>query len=137
MLATHLGLPAIWWYADVDLSGAAEGASFADDGPIFEVWHAPIGRDCSSDDLKQALSHVAGAATYLGFELEDHLESLVLNRLAEIGAITSYRLFAETGHAALIDLRQPPTGSILLPGEKRDPRQRPAGCVTIKRAHRW
>jgi hypothetical protein len=137
LLATRLGLPAVWWYAGVDLSDASEGASFADGGPIFEIWQAAPGPDCSPDDLPQALSHVNGATLYLGFELEGHFEDLALNRLAELGAVTSYRRVAERGHTAVIDLRQAPTGRMLRPGLRTGDLSRPEGCVTIKRAHRW
>jgi hypothetical protein len=138
MLATHLGLPAVWWFGGVNLSASADGASLADGGPIFEVWHAAPGPECSPGALAAALAGVHGATAYLGFELENHFEELLLNRLAELGAVTTYRRFAETGHAAVIDLRQSPTGRILLPGMRTTAALvRPEGCVTIKRAHRW
>jgi hypothetical protein len=138
MLATHLGLPAVWWYGGVDLSDVAEGSSFADGGPIFEINQAGPGGNCRPDDLRNALEGVGGAAVYLGFELGDHLENVALNRLAELGAVTTYRLFAQSGHTAVFDLRRPPTGTIVLPGLRgADPLLRPAGCITIKRAHRW
>ena len=138
MLTTHLALPAVWWYGNVNLSEAGEGASFQDGGPIFEIWHDSPGPACAPDGLKQALSHVSGVTLYLGFATPDRFEDLVLNRLAELGAVTTYRRFAESGHAAVIDLRQAPTGRILLPRtQTADPLVRPPGCITIKRAHRW
>jgi hypothetical protein len=137
MLTTHLGLPAVWWYGNVNLSDSKEGASFADGGPIFEIWAAAPGPACAPDDLRSALADVNGVTLYLGFEVPDHLEALALNRLAELGAVTVYRRFVQSSHTAVIDLRQPPTGKILLPGLQSDPSLRPEGCVTIKRAHRW
>ena len=41
MLVTHLGLPAVWWYAGVDLSEANEGASLPDGGPILKCGTRP------------------------------------------------------------------------------------------------
>jgi len=136
MLTTHMGLPAVWWYGGVDLSKTDEGTSFPDGGPIFEIWRAPPGPACDPNDLRRELSHVNGATLFLGFELPDHLEDLALNRLAELGAVTAYRRFAENSHTAVVDLRQTPTGRILLPG-LQTPDVRPQGCITIKRAHRW
>jgi hypothetical protein len=138
MLTTHLGLPAVWWYGNVNLSDSSEGASFTDGGPIFEIWPGTPGPLCGPNDLGQALAHVNGVTVYLGFELPDHLEDLALNRLAELGAVTAYHRFAESSHTAVIDLRQAPTGRILLPRlQTADPLVRPPGCITIKRAHRW
>jgi hypothetical protein len=138
MLTTHLGLPAVWFYGGVDLSKSDEGASFADGGPIFEIWRDIPGPACAPDGLRRALGGVTGVTLYLGFAAPDRFEDLILNRLAELGAVTAYRRFAETSHTAVVDLRQAPTGRILLPHlQTADPLARPQGCVTIKRAHRW
>ena len=138
MLTTHLGLPAVWWYGNVRLSDPGEGASFADGGPIFEIWNAAPGPDCAPDGLRQALSHVDGVTLYLGFGEPNQLEDLVLDRLGELGEVTMYRRFAEASHAAVVDLRRAPGGRVMVPRfQMADPLVRPPGCITIKQAHRW
>jgi hypothetical protein len=139
MLTTHLGLPAVWWYGNVNLADSNEGASLQDGGPIFEIWRAAPGPACAPDDLRNALNHVNGATLYLGFEPPpEHFDDLAMDRLAELGAVTAYRRFAESSHTAVIDLRQAPTGRILVPRlQTADPLVRPQGCIAITRAHRW
>jgi len=138
MLVTHLGLPAVWWYGNVDLSNENEGASLPDGGAIFEVWHEPSSRDCGPDVLRRAVWPATGATVYLGFELRDHIEDLLLSRLAELGVVTTYQRFAEDGRTAVVDFRQPPMGKLLLPGrELGHPLVRPPGCLTVTRASRW
>jgi hypothetical protein len=137
MLTTHLGLPAVWWYARVDLAHGSQGASLPDGGPIFEIARAAAGPDCSPADLRQALSPVRGATMYVGFEMQEHVE-LLLTRLAELGVVSMYRRFAESGHAAVIDLRKPPRGTFRAPGVRSGPAETGRdGCITIHRAHRW
>ena len=102
------------------------------------MWHATNGEECRPDDLTNALRGLGGATMYLGFELPDRFEDLVLNRLGELGAVGTYRRFAESGHAAVIDLREAPVGRILVPRfQTADPAVRPQGCITVKRARRW
>ena len=135
LLATHLTMPAVWWYARVSLSTSA--SSFPDGGSLLEVWESSNSVDCPLDDLRAALDGSSGAAIYLGFDMPEGFEVLSLNRLSELGAVTTYRRF-ETGHAAVVDLRLPPTGRFLVPGRRTaDPDVRPPGCVAIHGAGRW
>src|SRR5262249_39400861 len=104
ILTTHLGLPAIWWYGGVNLSDAPAGASLPDGGPIFEVSQEMSDEVCRSDDLKTALAASNHASIYLGFEPGNRFELLALNRLAELGTITTYHPIATHGYTAVVDL---------------------------------
>ncbi len=84
------------------------------------------------------MSPATGATVYLGFELGDRIEDLLLARLAESGAVTAYQRVAEDGRTAVVDLSQSPTGKLLLPGrEIGGELTRPSGCLTVQRARRW
>jgi hypothetical protein len=136
ILTTHLTLPAIWWYGDAALS--TSGAYLPDGGQLFEISQESKDVDCPTDRLRAALAGVGRAAIYLGFDMPDGFDDLSLNRLSELGALTTYRRFGDAGHAALVDLRLPPSGRFVVPRQiPADPDVRPAGCVGIKVAERW
>jgi hypothetical protein len=135
VLAMHLTLPAVWWYGHVPLSNS--GSSMPDGGRLFEVTPSSRGSDCSPDDLRAALGEVGGAAFYLGFDVVEGFDALLLNRLSELGALTVYKRFG-TGHTAVIDFRLPPSGRVLLPGRQPTAANaRARDCVAIHAAERW
>jgi hypothetical protein len=140
LVAMHLTLPAVWWYGPVSLSASGgtpespSGSRLPDDGPLFEVRPSTEPGDCENDGLRTALKERRGAAAYLGFDTIDGFEDLLLNRLSELGRVTTYKKVV-TGHAAVVDLTQPAAGSFLVPGHP--PTGRPAGCVVVRRAERW
>jgi hypothetical protein len=135
LMAMPLTMPAVWWYGRVPLS--TSGASLPDDGRLFEVSDASAAGDCSLDSLRAALEGNAGVAVYVGFDQNEAFTALLLERLSELGVVTSYRRF-ETGHAAVVDLRLPPAGHFIVPGTRpAGGEARPRGCVAIRRAARW
>jgi hypothetical protein len=82
-------------------------------------------------------------ALYLGFgsNIPKGFQELVLDRLSELGEMTTYRDIAEEGRAAIFDLTLPPKSwTLIVPtaeGHILQPPARPQGCVRVRRAERW
>jgi hypothetical protein len=142
-LATmHLGLPAVWWYAGVNVGAPNLGRTFENDGgPILEI-ERRWGPDCARENVTAALAGRSRVAVYLGFESRsvDGLQELVLDSLSELGRLTVYRGVAEEGVVAVFDLRQPPKPWLVMItpfGQTPKPVPRPTGCVGFFPAVRW
>jgi hypothetical protein len=137
-LTTHLGLPAVWWYAPVSVAD--------DSAPILEVSFARGSQECSAPGQKNEISPafvgVRRALVYLGFASQNPpgLQELVLDKLSELGRLTSYRYVGD-GMAAVFDFTLPPeswTAILSTPGGPSTiPIVRPRGCLGISHAARW
>jgi hypothetical protein len=135
LLAMHLTLPAVWWYGHVPLSNW--GGVLPDGGRLFEVEPASTGPDCLHDQLGQALRGIGGVGFYMGFDQRPDFNTLLLNRLGELGALTAYKAF-DSGQTALFDLSLAPSGKLLPPGYRPiTPSAGMPDCVAIHDARRW
>src|SRR2546423_1771734 len=137
------GLPAIWWYAGVNVAPPNLGRTYEQDGAvILEVRHRLWGRDCRAPELTAALEGKTRVAIYLGFDsrITAGFQELVLDMLSARGSMTAYRIVAE-GIAAVFDLRQPPKSwTVVLTrpgGTALTDVPRAAGCVEFIPAARW
>jgi hypothetical protein len=144
LVTMRMGLPAVWWYAGVNVAPPNFGRAYELDGsPILEVHHRWPGPECKSDDLTRALEGKTRVALYLGFDsrFTPGFQELVLDSLSVRGRMIAYRTIAEQGIAAVFDLRQPPrpwTVVLTSPGGtalREVPRT--AGCVGFFPAARW
>jgi hypothetical protein len=135
LMATHLGLPAVWWYAGISPENPRPD--------ILEARHEQVDAVCRSHELNTALAGAPRVAVYLGFDsgTPAGLQEMLLDSLSDLGTMTTYRGIAEEGRAAIFDLRLPPkpwavmattpTGNSLKTGV------RPPGCVGVRTASRW
>lgn len=144
LVTMRMGLPAVWWYAGVNVAAPNLGRAYEQDGAsILELQHRWPGPDCRAGNLTAALDGKPRVAIYLGFDsrFTPGFQELVLDTLSTRGRMIAYRTIAEEGIAAVFDLRQPPRPwSVVLtrPGGTalRDV-PRAAGCVGFFPATRW
>lgn len=148
LIATHFGLPAVWWYGRIDISDAnAAGGRYAGDGaPIFELTHAwPDSQTCQriqgQTQPQRALAGTRRAAIFLGFDsnIPAGLQELTLNTFSEFSRLVSFRLIANEGAVAIFDLESPPEPDALATRAtwRRDVSPALDGCVSLRPARRW
>lgn len=135
LMATRLGLPAVWWYA---------GISPASPGPdVLEAWHEQRDAVCRLNEFKTTLAGARRVAVYLGFDsgTPTGFQELLLDSLSEVGTMTTSRGIAEDGRAAIFDLRLPPkpwaVTSTRRTGHLLSTVVRPPESVGIRTASRW
>ena len=138
LLVNRLSLPALWWYAGVDISEQHRGQTVtADGGRILElrhVWFASEGcqRRARLRMLSEALAGASRAAVYMGFgsDVPEGFQLLVLDDLGRLGLRVFFSRVSAGGVAAIYDLRQPPEAPL---------NNAPAvpGCVGLRAAQRW
>ena len=128
VIATRLGLPAIWWYGRVSIAGDGVREMHS----MYEVAHRPQGTGCG---LAAVLKDYRRALVYVGFpDMPTGFDELLFAELDRIGAISAYREDAELSRAAVVDLDVPgPDAPAFVERESR-----PAidGCVGLSRAVR-
>jgi hypothetical protein len=144
LMSTHMGLPAIWWYAGVNVAPPNLGRIYEPDGGIvLEARHRWPGPDCQAPDLRTALDGRPRVVLYLGFDSRtpEGFQELALDTLSELGTMVAYRRVAEEGIVAVFDLTKPPKpwsvvvtrpGGTLLKDVARA-----RGCVGFQPARRW
>ena len=138
ILATHMSLPGLWWYGDVNIDDQHRGQTVtADGGPILEirhVWFASEGchRTTRLRMLSDALAGASRAAVYLGFgsDVPEGLQQLVLDDLGQLGLRVFYSPVGQEGVAAIYDLKQPPETAPASASTVQ-------GCVGVRKAERW
>ena len=98
LITTHLSLPAVWWYGNVPLSDeAGAGGILREGGPVYEV---DFPADCRSRTVEDMLRNRRRVLLYLGFDVIDGLDRILLRNLSQLGDVTA--------HAAFGDLEEPP-----------------------------
>jgi hypothetical protein len=136
LVTTHLALPAVWWYGNIPLSDqGGAGSTLRDGSPIYEV---DITTECGSRELDDALRDRRRVLLYLGFDVIQDFDPILLRNLSQLGDMTANAAFGELGRAAVIDLRLPPSNRIMQ--LQRDSVLQNAaadGCVSVKTARRW
>jgi hypothetical protein len=145
LIATHLALPAIWWYGDISISNQSSAGSRQGDGsPILEAGYNPPGPDCRRNQLFDALGDRRRALVYFGFRFDDvpkGFDGLLLDSLAEVGDIRAFRNFAEVGRAAVIERHGTRAGGqrehVQADIDAAATKRRPGGCVGVQPASRW
>jgi hypothetical protein len=136
LVTTHLALPAVWWYGSVPLSDeGGAGSTMRDGSPIYEV---DFTTECGSRQLDDALRNRRRVLLYLGFDVIQDFDPILLQNLSQLGDMTASAAFGELGRAAVIDLRIPPSNRIMQ--LQRDSVMQNAatdGCVSVRTARRW
>ena len=137
LVTTHLGAPAVWWYAGVPISAPTLGASLSG-MPIFEVaYHAP-NPTCDTFGWASPLTSYRRALVYFGFRVDDvpkGFDELVLDQLRQLGSVTFFRQF-EQSLAAIVEL-PPPDRRALRAAAPVGPPVSLHGCLSMIPATRW
>ena len=139
LLTTKHGLPAVWWYGGIDISGADAGSALPGGGPVIELRHVWFGlegcrRRTQMRSLADALRGQSRAAVYLGFgsNVPEGFQQLVLDDLAKLGRRTAY-VGVGSAVAAIYDLRDRPDTPLM----GNSPASKLEGCVVARQAKRW
>jgi hypothetical protein len=134
LLATHLALPALWWYGHFPLADSAgAGSQTPARLPILEVRHEGDARACREDRLRTNLAGVRRALVYYGFRFDDvprGFDDALLQQLGRFGTVTDFRGFAGASRVAIVELHA--DSSSLASGSQAIP-----GCVDARPARRW
>ena len=142
IVTTRLGWPAVWWYGGISIASTdADGVVQHSAGiPLLEAGHA-TGSECDRDHLEDAQKTSRRVLVYLGFrDGPPGFDYLLLHSLDEQGAIQAFSHHSVLGRAAVIDLGDPSSADLTLPGvssqtvTERVPLD---GCVTLRPARRW
>jgi hypothetical protein len=133
VMTTNLGVPAIWWYGGIPVSGQAAGSTLPDGTPIFELALEPR-RECQPDHLRALLEGRRRALVYLGFP--DQPADVLFARIAELGVVSMERRFALLGHAAVVDVSAS-AGAREAAGPPQSDTAPSDGCVAGQLARRW
>jgi len=128
LIATRLGLPALWWYGRISIAGDGSEGTRA----MFEVAHRRQGTGCG---LAAALKDYPRVLVYVGFpDMPEGFDELLFAELDRAGATSAYREEAALSRAAVVDL------GALGPDDpafvNREPRPALGGCVGIRSAVR-
>jgi hypothetical protein len=141
VITTHLGWPAIWWYAGLAPPGGGEAwrGLPAETITMLEARYENAG-PCPSGQLQAMLSGHPRTLVYLGFPDEpDVLSEALLRALAAEGALTAFREFGELSRAAIVDLGSPgldvPYTTHRAGTARR--RARVDGCMDVRPARPW
>jgi hypothetical protein len=139
VLTTRLALPAVWWYADAQVSPPTLGGFLRDQGSILEVDHVEQGRGCHGDELRSALLTYRRALVYLGFRFDDvprGFDDFLLQELRRIGRVTESPRFPGVTRALVVDIvppRQESARATTVP----DSLTPTTGCISVRSARRW
>jgi hypothetical protein len=140
LITTHLGWPAIWWYAGIAPPGAeARHGLPAETVTMLEARYENVG-PCPSGQLQTRLGGHPRALVYLGFPDEPEvLSEALLRELTAGGALTAFREFGELSRAAIADLAAsspdvPYTTHRPGTGGRRAPLD---GCMDVRPARAW
>jgi len=136
LVTTHLALPAVWWYGNIPLSDEGGAGSVLSDGsPIFEVDST---MECSTRQLDDALKDRRRVLLYLGFDVIQDFDPILLQNLSQLGDMTANAAFGELGRAAVIDLRIPASNRIMqLQRDSVMQNAATGACVSVRPARRW
>jgi hypothetical protein len=149
LISTHLGLPALWWYAGVNVAPPNAGGRYAfDSPPILEIRHeGPDSRFCrrigGQGQLQRILGDGRRAAIHLGFASDSPLgfQELVLDTFSDFSRLVSFKFIETEGAVAIFDLTSRPDPSTV-PSTRTLWRRRHVvpkleGCVVARRAQLW
>jgi hypothetical protein len=135
IITTRQGLPALWWYGNVDISGNAERPEMTPRSFIAEYLS---GTDCDAQHLRRTIESESRALVYFGFEdYPKWFDDLVLRDLSAIGSVVALRQFGPISRVALVDFRLPPSPGIARWADARPAADPSARCAVIRPAALW
>jgi hypothetical protein len=134
---TRLAWPAVWWYGRLPVAQQdVTDGRLATATTMYEVFHLS-GPECRSMSIREILRDHTRVLVHLGFQdFPPGFDEVTLRRFGESGAVRGYREFAIYSRAAIIDLREPPSGAPS-PIAIRSAGELPplAGCVGLRPMH--
>jgi hypothetical protein len=140
VMATHFGLPALWWYGDIPVGPLVGGGSrVPDGGAVLELSYR--GQPCEPGQFRDALKDQRRLLVYLGFRFDDvpmGFDDLLWQRLRELGSVPIYRQFAERSRVLILDRRPEAPASVeraYAPASVEAP-SRLNGCLHVQPARR-
>ena len=121
LVSTHLGLPAVWWYAGIGIADGNAGRRYPDDNsPVLELtYEAPKSRACrrieGQTDLRRTLGGASRAAVHLGFDSKTPpgFQQLILDEFSEFSSLVSLKFIATEDAVAIFDLTSQPEPSAI------------------------
>jgi hypothetical protein len=135
IVTTRLGLPALWWYGNVDIS--ENGGRPEMTHRLFIAEHLS-GTDCDAQRLRTAVESESRALVYFGFEdYPKWFDDLVLRDLSAIGSVVALRQFGTISRAAIVDFRLAPSPGIARWSDAGHTANSSAPCSVIRPAERW
>jgi hypothetical protein len=145
IMTTHFGLPGLWWYGGVDISGSDRGGRLTNGNLVFQVHHVPPGAACGrwKNEMDAVLKGRSRVAIYLGFRRNVEppgFDNLVLDELGRRGSLVTYRPYAEESRVAIFDLTEAPLDKFVIPrapGKPDGQPKIPGGCIAVTPAQRW
>ena len=147
LIATHFGLPAVWWYGGIDIGDPNAGRRYPGDGSrVFNLTHHwPDSQLCRPVEGKtqpqRTLAGASRAALFLGFDsrIPPGLQELTLNTFNDFSRLVSFKLIANEGAVAIFDLKSPPEPDTTSARGRWRQETSPElpGCVVLLPARRW
>lgn len=135
IITTRLGLPAVWWYGSIDISGNTGRPETPH--RLFIAEHFS-GSDCDERRLRTTVEGESRALVYLGFEdYPKWFDDLVLRDLSAIGSVVALRQFGTISRAAIVDFRVPPSAATARWADAGNMADSAARCSAIRPAQRW
>jgi hypothetical protein len=133
LIATKLGLPAVWWYARIPIESGAD--HFKDGARLLVAEYLTASSDCDQARLTRYLEGSSRASIYFGLkDYPEGFDELVLSQLTEHGAATALRRFGDISRAAIVDFDFPPRAEYKGWDANRTPLP---GCSQFSPASPW
>jgi len=106
---------------------------------MYEVTHVAEGAACRRNQLRDAFKRHRRVLVYFGFQdLGPGFGDLLLRSLEAIGTVSVYNEFADLGRAAVVDLHDPGSETVVsqVPTSVEG-KVTLGGCVGVTPALRW
>jgi len=142
VLTTRNGLPAVWWYGHVPISGPYRGGGFDDGrGRVLEIEpHDPGDPICETNrTLDEVFVKDGRAIVYFGFRAGDEptgYDDRILSFLRERGKIVSDRRLKGTSRVTILELTGSHEGQATQ-ATSGTYQTTSAGCIVVKPGERW
>ena len=134
VITTRFGLPALWWYGSVPMTG--DGSRLMEGNLLYVAEH--VSGDCSDRLLWEPLRGQSRALLYFGFQdYPPWLDDVVLRDLSRLGAATEVRHFGSSSRFAIVDFRVPPDERAASWRDADATPAPPPGCTMLRAASRW
>ena len=143
LVTTHLGLPAVWWYAGIPIGNPYRGRRHPEDeSPILELRHeGPLSPACrmirQQTHLQRALGDARRAAIHLGFDsnIPVRISRIDSGQLHRVLTSRQFQIGCNGGRRCdfRFDVAARPIGDCRHPGLVATTQSRPSACGLRRR----